>query len=66
MTEAMLDALRLWFARREAVAVDGGNAAGLPLEADWGWLDEVAPWDEADNDEVDAKPRALGRCSEVR
>lgn len=58
MTEAMLDALKLWFVRREATIL-AGHLAGrdddrLPLDADWGWLDEVAPWAEADNDQIDA------------
>lgn len=54
MTDAMLDALRLWFARREAAVLAIDNTDRLPLESDWSWLDDVAPWQEADNDETDA------------
>ena len=50
----MLAALRLWFARREATILAGDATDRLPVDTDWTWLDEVAPWREADNDSADA------------
>lgn len=54
MTEAMLDALRLWFIRREAAALTSDGTDRLALESDWSWLDDVAPWHESDNTDADA------------